>query len=117
MSIKLKPFEIPPGDPFKNDALNRKESIEVLTQFIAKIEENFVLTINSPWGSGKTIFVKLWIQFLKNKEYKTIYFNAWESDLVDNPILAILNEFIYSIENFEKGSEKNGTKLKEKMKY
>jgi len=116
MSIKLKPFEVPENDPFKYDALNRKESIEILTQFIGKIEENFVLTINSPWGSGKTVFIRLWNQFLTNKDYKTIYYNAWKNDFIDDPMLAILSEFTFSIQNFIKVDKKIKSKLKKFVK-
>jgi hypothetical protein len=34
----------------------------------------------------------MWQQKLTNKGYRTIYYNSWESDFVDNPMIALLSE-------------------------
>lgn len=52
-----------------------------------------VISIDSEWGTGKTTFVKMWKQYLENMKYETLYFNAWESDFVDDPFIAFVNEF------------------------
>ena len=43
-------------------------------------------------GAGKTTFVRMWKQELENNGYKTLYFNAWETDHFDDPLIAILGE-------------------------
>lgn len=63
-----------------------------ITDIISSYREGFVLSINGQWGSGKTTFVKMWEQQLKNNDYKTLYFNAWENDLLTDPSVAILGE-------------------------
>ena len=51
----------------------------------------FTLSINADWGYGKTTFVKMWEAMLQSNEYKTIYFNAWESDFVADPMMALID--------------------------
>lgn len=62
MLIKVPELIIPQDNPFQNDALGRLESAEILTQLISTINEPFVLSIDSTWGSGKTTFLKMWRQ-------------------------------------------------------
>src|SRR5690606_22737419 len=40
----------------------------------------------------KTTFVKMWEQDLKNNDFQTLYFNAWENDFEDNPLTALMGE-------------------------
>lgn len=37
MNIKAEPFKIEKDNPFQNDVLDRKESAEILTQFIKNL--------------------------------------------------------------------------------
>lgn len=83
---------IPETDPFSNDKLNRKDIIENLTRLITNLHQPFVISINSPWGTGKTVFIKMWKQYLKNNNFATLYFNAWENDLSSEPLISLLSE-------------------------
>lgn len=97
MKAKHSDFEIPAGNPFKNDRLNRGLNAEALTNVIKNYQEGFTLAINGAWGTGKTTFIKMWKGYLEDKHgeekgYKTIYFNAWENDLTNDPLVCILGE-------------------------
>lgn len=92
MSIKHKELEIDPENPFKNCKLDRYKYAAVLTSIIETYHDGFVLAINNRWGTGKTTFIKMWEQDLKRNHYKTIYFNAWENDFEDNPLVALMGE-------------------------
>ncbi|NVL92736.1 MAG: hypothetical protein HWN71_06830 [Desulfobacterales bacterium] len=89
MLRKLPEPEIPADDPFRNDVLNRRENAENVTYLIEGASEPFVLSINSQWGHGKTTFIKMWAQHLENKDHACIYFNWWESDFSENPLVDI----------------------------
>ena len=91
--MKLKTDIIVPSveNPFEKDLLNRKQQIENLSKIIQNIEGGFTLSINAPWGYGKTTFVKMWEASLQKEGYKTIYFNAWESDFVADPMMALVD--------------------------
>jgi hypothetical protein len=92
MKIKHKEIEIPESDPFANCKLAREPYANVLTNIVEMYADGFVLAINNEWGAGKTTFVKMWQQQLKNKGFQTIYFNAWENDFDNNPLVAIMSE-------------------------
>jgi hypothetical protein len=95
---KCQQVEIDAADPFKNDVLDRKANIEILTQFITSYEQSIVLCIDAGWGQGKTTFIKMWQQYLKNQDIPTIYFNAWESDYTDDALIALIGEIGLSIQ-------------------
>ncbi len=86
-------IEIVPDAPFKDDKLNREELAPILTT-IADVysDSGAVLAIDGEWGSGKTTFVKMWRQYLINEGYKTLYFNAWATDFVEDPLIALMGE-------------------------
>lgn len=92
MKIKLSEIEIPESNPFLNDALKRKENVEVLTQLISTLSGPFVLAIDSEWGTGKTTFLKMWMQQLTNQETPFLFFNAWENDFSENALVSLIGE-------------------------
>ena len=91
-SIKTKDISINPQSPFDNDLLDRKDEIINLTNIIQYIEEPLVLAINAPWGTGKTTFIKLWRAYLEQKDQKTLYFNAWETDFAEDPLIVLVSK-------------------------
>ncbi|ELI6454082.1 hypothetical protein RRM46_000269 [Flavobacterium psychrophilum] len=92
MSLKHNEIEIIPKNPFQNCILERQKYSEILTNIINSYSEGFVLAINNKWGTGKTTFVKMWEQDLKNKNFQTVYFNAWENDFENNALTALMGE-------------------------
>lgn len=97
------------------DPLHRKREIEDFLKMLITVEPPYTFVIDAPWGSGKTFFVKQVARVLQmanptlNHDFETlnatlgetatelpatpclpIYFNAWEDDHFDNPILPIL---------------------------
>ena len=119
MGIRIQPLdiEIPKTDPFKNDLLGRKEPVEVLTHLIGSIEGSCVLTVDAAWGAGKTTFLKMWSQYLRNNDFPIVEFNAWETDFTGDPFIALSGEMIeglrqntngtlrYKIENTKKAAK------------
>jgi hypothetical protein len=118
---KCQPVAIDAADPFKNDVLDRKANVEILTQFITSYEQSIVLCIDAGWGQGKTTFIKMWQQYLKKLDIPTIYFNAWESDYTDDALIALIGEIGLAIDNLS-GENKSKAKglfstLKNKIGY
>ena len=102
MGIRIQPreVEIPQDDPFKYDLLGRRESVEVLTSIIGSVEGPCVLSVDAPWGSGKTTFLKIWAQYLRNRDFPVVSFNAWETDYSDDPFVAISSELTSGFRDF-----------------
>ena len=57
------------------------------------VDESFVLSLNSEFGSGKSTFFEMWANKLKsdNNTFEVVYINAWESDYQGDPLLAIVS--------------------------
>jgi len=95
MKLKPAPLVIPEDDPFKNDALGRKPMIESLTTLVSDVTPPFVICVDSPWGTGKTTFLELWrahLRKLANRSLSILYFNAWETDFAEDPLVAFVGE-------------------------
>lgn len=85
--------EIQADKPFENDKLERASFAHFLTGLVDFYSQSgCVIALNGEWGLGKTTFIKMWNQSLVNKGYKTLYYNAWETDYFEDPIIALLGE-------------------------
>ena len=82
----------PNDDPFENDLLDRKEKAAVLTSLVSNIDGPCVMAVDAAWGAGKTTFLKMWAQYLRNKGFPVVKFNAWESDSSGDPFVALTSE-------------------------
>ena len=95
MRIRIQPkdIEIPEDEPFKYDLLDRKEPAEILTNLVGSIEGPCVLAIDAAWGNGKTTFLELWSQHLRNNHFPVVELNAWKTDYVEDPFTALSIEW------------------------
>jgi hypothetical protein len=92
MKFRLPELEIPSEDPFRNDALERKPVVEFLAGLLDKFNGPFVLALDSPWGTGKTTLVRMLKGKLEQSNFQCVYFNAWQTDFVDDPLVALVSE-------------------------
>ena len=92
MIQKPSEIEIPAGNPFENDQLDRGVCAENLTALLESTEESIVLSVNAPWGMGKTTFIKMWQKYLEERGYFCIYFNAWKNDFAEKPLISFIAE-------------------------
>ncbi len=96
MRLTIPPLNIAEDEGFsKKDIFNRKSFGEALFQLITKIEDEIVLCLDAKWGEGKTTFVKMWRGYLAEKGVKSIYFDAFKNDFIEEPFTALSAE-IYS---------------------
>lgn len=102
-------------DALTQDPLHRRREMEDFLKMLIAVEPPYTFVIDAPWGSGKTFFVKQVARALQmanpalnpdsakpNATFENIteelietpcfpiYFNAWEDDHFDNPILPLL---------------------------
>ena len=63
--------------PWSDDYLNTKKVADYLTPVIANISQPFVISLNAPYGTGKTYLIRNWQKQLSIDGYKAVYFNAW----------------------------------------
>jgi len=101
MPIQLKPseFVVSPENPFANDKLDRKKCAETLTNLVQNAPGPLVISINGGWGTGKTVFLRMWKQHLQNSGFTTIYFNAWQDDYCHDPLIALIGQIWTELKN------------------
>lgn len=115
--IKSREIEISKEDPFEHDLLGRKESAEILTNFITSANDGFVLCLDAEWGQGKTTFLRMWQRYLEKQSIPTVYFNAWENDFSDDALVALIGELSAAKAHWKTGeNESTITKLLDKTK-
>lgn len=90
--LKIEVAEISKDDPWRNDALARKEMAVALTNLVKPESSPLVVTLNGGWGTGKTFFLERWKAHLEQEGVHAICFNAWEDDYSVDPLVAIIGQ-------------------------
>ncbi|MBR3491239.1 MAG: hypothetical protein IKH44_02925 [Bacteroidales bacterium] len=90
IKIRVPEIEIDEKNPFLNDKLKRDNDVITMTRIVEAFQNGGVLSLNGAWGSGKTIFLKIWKQYLSNKGIPVAYYNAWEDDISEEPLFSMI---------------------------
>lgn len=78
-------------EAWEADCLDVKKVADYLTPVIGSIRQPFVISLNAPYGTGKTFFIRNWRKDLTDQGFKAVYFNAWETDYTDNALVAFIS--------------------------
>ena len=117
--MKLRPTEIQilPLDPFAEDLLKRDKVCKTLTNLVQSSPEGLVVAIHAPWGAGKSTFLRMWRHHLAAQGFRTLAFNAWETDFSDDPLVALIGELEIGLAEL-KQTDSNGetNKIAESVK-
>ena len=73
MEYKIQTIPVSEENPFEHDALERKPAVEALSSLILGLKPPFVLALDSPWGTGKTTFVRMWMAHLRSMNLCCLY--------------------------------------------
>ena len=92
VNLKLPPASVSADQPWNDDILDRQALAATLTNLIRTQSHPFTISIHGHWGTGKTFLLQRWQQDLETQGFQAIYFNAWEDDFCDDPLLAILGQ-------------------------
>jgi predicted KAP-like P-loop ATPase len=111
MLTKYSDIDTPVDKPFVNDKLERESFAKNLTLLVQSTNQPFVISIEAPWGWGKTTFIKMWKLYLESLGHTCLYFNAWENDFVEDPLIAFIGEISKALAD-GKTKGKIGTQLK-----
>jgi predicted AAA+ superfamily ATPase len=99
MEFKARKITVEQSEPYKEDRLSRKEHIDNVSLLLRTFSTPIVLSINAPWGHGKTTFMEMLHANLLNESCNAIYFSAWETDFASDPLLAFLGEINHTLES------------------
>ena len=100
MRIQPSEIEITSENPFRHDLLERKKSVEILTNLVDNLEGPCVLAVDAAWGAGKTTFIKMWAKHLRSKEFPVVEFNAWKTDFSEDPFAALSSDLIKGLDEY-----------------
>ena len=91
--IKPQETQVPDGDPWSDDRLDRSGTAEELTRLI-KNEHSISISLSGGWGTGKTYLLQRWAKDLQDRGARVAYVNAWESDFSHDPIIPITSTIV-----------------------
>lgn len=98
------------NNEWPDDKLERYKSADFLTKYLNQLyadqeediyKDSFVMNVNAGWGFGKTFFIKKWAEDLKKNNHPIVYFDAWENDFSDDPLLAFVSELEDSLNRYK----------------
>ncbi|WP_417460475.1 KAP family P-loop NTPase fold protein [Kordiimonas sp.] len=99
------------NDPWARDKLKRKAVAEYLTPLLASIRQPFVISLHSPYGTGKSFFLECWKADLEMEGYKVVLFDAWASDFSNDPLSAFISSIKKQLSNGDSKIEKKFDEL------
>ena len=59
------------------------------------------MSIDASWGNGKTTFLNMWKQHLRNEGFPVVGFNAWNTDFAEYPLIALTSELLNTLRPFD----------------
>ena len=99
MRLRLQEFQADPEEPFLHDKLSRQQHVEALCRVLRSIEGHATVSIDAPWGAGKTAFVKMCSAHLQSRGVRVVQFNAWQENYTQNPLVDVVSAISAQIKN------------------
>ena len=66
---------------------------------MCNLEGPCVLAVDAAWGFGKTTFLRMRSQHLRNQRMPAVAFNAWETDFSEDPFLTLSTELTEGLQS------------------
>ncbi len=90
--IDLRPaeFDVPRDDPFANDRLSRRESVESLCSILHNAERPLVVSVEGAYGTGKSSYLGMCAAYLEQLGALTVQFNAWQQGHTNRPLIDLV---------------------------
>ena len=57
--------------------------------------------MDAAWGAGKTTFLRMWSQHLRDEGFPVVQFNAWETDFTGEPFVALSSEITDGLKDWQ----------------
>ena len=63
------------------------------------VDGHAVVSLDAPWGAGKTAFVRMCSAHLRSQEVRVVEFNAWRQSHTDNPLIDLVSAISCQVKN------------------
>jgi len=83
-------FDVPLDDPFANDRLRRRESVESLCSIIHNAGRPLVVSVEGAYGTGKSSYLRMCAARLAQLGELTVEFNAWQQGHTNRPLIDLV---------------------------
>lgn len=140
MNFELKPTHENIIKTINEDVIKRNKTLKNFVKFLYTIKDINIISLNGEWGSGKTFFIHQTMEIIKSLNKKEneiekeiqpfisdfknihsnniktqnqlmpIYFNAWEYDSNNDPLIALIYSIIEQNPNLKDIENKNKSK-------
>jgi hypothetical protein len=108
---------------FDNEPLKRSDFADRLESFLTVdhifVPGSLVVSLEAPFGSGKSVFLSMWAKRLK-LNYRQgsdtpvpVLLNAWEDDFAGNPFLSLISNLIKAVEELDIGDDEQTADLRD----
>lgn len=110
---KVSPPEISASAPWGDDPLSKQREGRILSNLICSLGDSaFVISLKGGWGTGKSIFLKRLGYHLENsRKVPVIKIDAWQTDYIDDPLLALTSALNERIQKTQSRSRRRQTPL------
>ncbi|GAB1072008.1 MAG: hypothetical protein SAqTSA_21080 [Shewanella algae] len=83
------------NEKLSKDEFGREKYARYLSNLLISkgTDSNYVLNLDSEWGSGKTYFIKRLASELKDS-FPVVYIDAWQQDYSDDPLLTVVSSIL-----------------------
>lgn len=99
---------------WEDDVLDRETCADRFTAILEGSHGPLVVSVSSPFGTGKTFFAERWKKSLRHHGKAAVSFNAWESDFAEDPLIAFVGQLHEELNSL--GLTKSSTKrLQERL--
>lgn len=84
-------------EPTSNDRLNREHYAKAFAQLSSSCKTPMVIGIYGSWGVGKTSLMKLTERFLDTDKIISIWFDPWQHQFDENPIVSLAHTLVQTL--------------------
>lgn len=101
-NVNLTPLARKPkaGSPWDDDALQRQgiaSELDMLVADLAQGEDSATIALDGDYGTGKTFILERWVQELWDQGRAAVYYNAWENDCDDDPLVSLVEKLVSDV--------------------
>lgn len=89
--IQVSDFE---GFTPSKDIFNRAALGEGLTNIVGTVSDPLVVALDGKWGTGKSIFLKMWAGELRKQGFPVVFFDAFENDFMADAFAALAGQIV-----------------------
>jgi len=117
LRVRPREFLADPSNPFENDVLGRKVQVKAFCSIIIGIDTPAVLSVDAPWGTGKTAFMRMCAAWIRSKDSPSegvviAEFNAWKQNHTGSALKDIVAAVTSQITELDDTQQRVATTLR-----